>query len=98
MKGLDHDIAPVEQHEAKEVREKDRYIASMKLNPGQSVFKYLDKKISIIGENDYVKTSIAFRNGEEMKAQKRLIMEKGALYVVALNKKNAIKKFIRLLK
>jgi hypothetical protein len=45
-----------------------------------------------------VKTSIAFRNGEEMKAQKRLIMEKGALYVVALNKKNAIKKFIRLLK
>jgi acetoacetate decarboxylase len=49
MKGLDHDIAPVEQREVKEVREKDRYIASMKLNPGQSVFKYLDKKISIIG-------------------------------------------------
>lgn len=93
MKGLDNDIAPVEQHETKEVREKGRYIASMRPKKGQSIFKYFDKKISIIGENDYEKTSVNL----DGKAQKKLIMEKGALYTVALNKKNASKKFLKLL-
>ena len=72
---------------------KSKYIASMRLKKGQSVFKYLDKKISIIGENDYVKTSVSL----DGKAQKKLIMEKGALYTVALNKRNAIKKLVELL-
>jgi hypothetical protein len=93
MKGLDHDIAPVEKHETNEIREKYRYIASMKLQPGQSLFKYINKKISIIGEDDYEKTTVGLKG----KSQKKLIIEKGALYSVALNKKNAAKKFLRLL-
>ena len=94
MKGLDHDITPIEKHETKEFREKSRYIASMRPKPGQSIYKYFNRKITTIGENDYEKATVTLQG----KSNKRLVLEKGALYVVALNKKNAAKKFLKLLK
>lgn len=84
----------VEKQVDKEVRSEQKYIASMVPQKGQSVFKYSvkDKKISVIGEADFEKQTV----GLEGNVNKKLIIEKNHLYVVALNKKNAAKKFLKM--
>ena len=92
------DLTPkqkVEKQVDKEVRSEQKYIASMMPQKGQKVFKYdlKEKKISIIGESDFEKQTV----GLNQKVSKKLILDKNCQYVVALNKKNAAKKFLKML-
>jgi hypothetical protein len=95
MKELKLDVPYVKKID-KEVKKEEKYIASMQPHPGQHLFSYDGKKIEVITDKDYEPTSIAFNTGFQMEATKRLLMKNGYMYVVALNKKNAAKKFLRL--
>jgi hypothetical protein len=65
-------------------------------NPDNEYFKYdvAEKKISVITDDDYEMTVATMGSG---KVNKKLVMQKGCMYVTAINKKNAAKKFLRLL-
>lgn len=85
----------VEKQVDKEVRSEQKYFGSMMPKKGQKVFKYniLEKKITTIGESDFEKQTI----GIGQKVSKKLILDINCLYVVSLNKKNAAKKFLKML-
>lgn len=86
----------IEKQVDKEARKDLKHIASMMPHKGQFIFKYdmKERKVSVIQDSDHKKQSV----GLNEKVNKKLILDKNCLYVVALNKKNAAKKFQKLLR
>jgi hypothetical protein len=96
VKELTQHLTPkIEHHEVKEVRKSEEHIASMRPQPGQNIYKYdtATKKITVLTADDFEKVDIEIGG----QVNKKLVMKKGCLYVVALNRKNAAKKFLKLL-
>lgn len=96
LKQLEKHLIPrIEKQVDKEVRKEKKYIASMQPHPGQHIFKYniQEKELSVISAEDFEKTTVDI-NG---KVNKKLAIQKGCIYVVAINKKNATKKVLKLL-
>ena len=96
LKGIDQNLnVPIQKEITKEVHTETRHIASMQPQRGQQVWKYnpVTKELRPIESSDFEKVVVAYTG----KTNKRLVMEKGCLYAVALNEKNAARKFLKLL-
>lgn len=84
-----------EQQEVSEKKVTDR----LRIKKGHRVFKAINGVVSEVGEEEYTeslyesKYRLDFDLGRKVR---KLIPEDGALYVSALNMKNAIKKFKKL--
>lgn len=85
------EIKPVEEV-VREMRKENQYVASIMPKKGQSLFKY-NIQTKVITKVEDFQTEVKM-NGS---VTKKLIMEKGNLYVAALNKRNAAKKFLIML-
>lgn len=88
-------IAPIQEEVKKLLPTKKEHIATMQPQKGQKVWKYnlAEKSLRSITQEDFEKVTSNLTG----KVNKRLVMEKGSVYVVAINKKNAAKKCLKLL-
>lgn len=65
-------------------------IGQIRPKPGHKLFKFKDGDLSVVGDDEY--SVITYGNGF---TQKRLVVEPGAKYATALNKRNALKRMLR---
>lgn len=85
-------LAPIPQETiVREIRETEKFLGSLKPQPGQKVW-IVDTKVGTITEAQYETSQVDF-NSKEVK--KKLILPKGCVPVVALNKKNVLKKLYK---
>jgi len=73
-----------------ETYKENSFLGSMHPKPGQSVFKYQDRKVQKLTDKDY---EITF---DITGKKKKLIIQKGCMYVIALNENNAKRKFAKM--
>ena len=64
-------------------------LASLKLRPGHRMFKYHEGEISAVTDDEYEDNLTIGQSG------RKLIVTEGAIYTTALNRKNALKKWLR---
>lgn len=75
---------------------KQKYLATLRPKPGQKLFRLNLDTAEIDAPG--LETSVSFSvSGGKPKKESKLQVEKNCLYCVALNKKNAEKKFIKML-
>ena len=85
-------------HERQEISEK-KITDRLRIKKGHKVFKMINGEVSEVGENEYAESlyessyRVDFNLGRKVR---KLIPEEGALYISALNLKNAKRKFSKL--
>lgn len=72
-------------------KRKIQFIGAMRPRRGHKVFKFIDGEVLELLPSDYSEEVIDMTG----KHKRKIIVEKGAKYTSALNKKNAIKQLLR---
>lgn len=85
------------KQDVKEVRTvpcKKKYLGTIRPKKGHFIFCYKNGEIRKVNEGDFEIELVLHENGKTSK-KKSLKVEKGVMYVSALNEKNALKKLYK---
>lgn len=95
MRELDQHIKEDKTVIQAEVKKQLKLIGRIKLHRGQKVFKYLNGVVSELGETDFFESVIDLNNRRKVR---KIKPEQDAIYVAAINLKNAERKISKLIK
>lgn len=77
--------------EVRKVPHQNIHLGTLKPKKGHSIFRFKDGDLRKVRKEDFENKVVLLQNGKT-RVVRKLKVEKGALYVSALNEKNALKK------